>query len=50
MRPFPSHNKNWPLDEMKALMKEHLDITLQELQMAKLLIDGIIRQFPKKDK
>ena len=22
--------KNWPLDEMKAMMKEHLDLTLQE--------------------
>lgn len=25
-----ANSKNWPLDEMKAMMKSHLDLTLQE--------------------
>ena len=65
--------ENWPLAETKAMMHEHLDLTLQEavdylhgnyaasvsdyeqvhleiLQMADMLSDGIVGQFPKKFK
>ena len=63
--------RNWPLAEMQAMMREHLDLTLAEagarlggnyagdiaayddvhvqiLEMADMLSDGIIAQFPQK--